>query len=178
MIRIVLVILLLWVRVPAAEEIYRWSNEDGGVTYSDQPPPPQADGNRIKPEMLPRLQVIPAITAPSEPPAIEPAVNDLTKTYQIFSVAQPLGQSAVRANDGDLTVVLNVQPGLWVAAGHNIQLYLDGKPAAQGAQTSFQLTNLDRGSHSIRAEILDQNGQSLVSTDTVSFTLLRHSRLF
>ncbi|MGH8502974.1 MAG: DUF4124 domain-containing protein [Gammaproteobacteria bacterium] len=173
-----LVILLLWARVPAADEIYRWSDEDGSITYSDQPPPPQADGGRIEPERLPRLQVVPAVTAPSKPPAPEPAADDLTKPYQLFSIVQPQGQSAVRANNGDLTVVLNVQPALWIAAGHKIQLYLDGQPAAQGAQTSFQLRNLDRGAHHIRAEILDRNGRPLISTDTVGFTLLRHSRLF
>src|ERR671919_2822687 len=101
MIRIVLVILLLWARGPAADEIYRWSDEDGSVTYSDQPPPPKVDGSRIGPERLPRLQVVPAITAPSKPPAPEPAVDNLAKPYQLFSITRPQGLSAVRANNGE-----------------------------------------------------------------------------
>lgn len=180
MIRILLTIMVSWAATTAAEEIYRWSNDDGSVTYSDQPPPPEAEGTRVKPETLPPLQVVPAInpaTLPS-PSQAESGTRDRAKTYQSFSIAEPKPGSAVRANDGDLAVTLELQPGLWIAAGHKIQLYLDGKTVAEGTQSTFQLSTLDRGAHNLRAEVLDPEGNSLISTDTISFTLLRHSRLF
>lgn len=171
--------MLSWAAITAAAEIYRWSNEDGSVTYSDQPPPPEAEGKRVKPETLPPLQVVPAINAASLPSSEAESENgDRVRTYQSFSITEPKAGSAVRANDGDLAVAVDLRPGLRIAVGDKVQLYLDGKPVAVGTQSTFRLAALDRGTHDVRAEVLNSEGKSLISTDTVSFTLLRHSRLF
>lgn len=40
--------LLVWTSFSAAEELYRWVDEKGQVTYSDLPPPPSVDGVQQK----------------------------------------------------------------------------------------------------------------------------------
>ena len=52
-----------------------------------------------------------------------------------------------------------------------MQVYLDGEPAGRG--TALQLSNVDRGSHELRAEIVDQDGRTLISSPTIRFTLHR-----
>jgi hypothetical protein len=181
MIRLVLLAILMWAGAAGADAIYRWENKDGTITYSDQPPPDSVDGSRVEPEELPDLHVVPALAVPVPPSMPEPkeaGSKATAQAYERFSVAQPQSDSSIQANDGNLMIVLDLQPSLWAAAGHSIHLYLDGTQTAAGAQTSFQLTNVDRGTHTVRAEVKDQQGHTLISTDTVSFTLQRHSRLF
>ncbi|MBA2408916.1 MAG: DUF4124 domain-containing protein [Gammaproteobacteria bacterium] len=176
---VVALILLCWTATTAGQDIFRWSNDDGSVTYSDQAPPTQTEATRITPETLPPLQIVPAVegTNGARPTAgLDNASR--ARTYASFSILKPKARRAIRANDGDLAVAVDVRPGLRIAAGHTIQLYLNGKSVAQGTQSTFHLAALNRGAHHLRAEVLDPDGKALISTDTVHFTLLRHSRLF
>ncbi len=68
MVRLVLIALLLWTCAAKAQGIYRWANDDGIGTYSDQPPPAGADSVTIQPEELPELHVVPALALPDEEP--------------------------------------------------------------------------------------------------------------
>jgi hypothetical protein len=178
MIRIALVTVLLWAGIAGADSIYRWENKDGTVVYSDEPPPKSTEASKIEPEELPALQVIPSLDVPAPaPPAADQAAKP-SRAYEYFSISQPQAESSIRANDGSVTIALSLQPSLSTAAGHSIHLYLDGNEIAQGAQTSFRLNDVDRGTHSLRAEVKTRDGETLISTNTITFTLLRYSRLF
>lgn len=178
MIRLVLIALLCSVGTAGADGIYRWENKDGSVTYSDQPPPASADGGKLEPEELPPLQVVPAIELPAEPAPAAESTNDISDSYEQFSITQPHANTAVRANDGNVAIAVDLKPALRTSAGHRIHVYLDGSQAAQGEQSSFSLSSLDRGVHTAHAEVRDKGGNILASTGAVSFTVLRHSNLF
>jgi hypothetical protein len=75
-------------------------------------------------------------------------------------------------------VKLAWQPKLQDVAGHDVHLFLEGTQIAQGQQTIFKLNNIDRGTHTLRAEVEDSNGNALISTTAARFTLQRYSRLF
>ena len=54
---------------------------------------------------------------------------------------------------------------------------MDGQPIGQGASTSATLTNVDRGSHTIAAAVVDADGNQVAKADPVTFTLHRVSKL-
>jgi len=66
-----------------------------------------------------------------------------------------------------------------VEAGHRYRLYLDGR-AVEGLLQSgaVQLRNVGRGTHSLRAEVVDAgSGEVLAASEPVTFHLLQPGRL-
>ena len=61
--------------------------------------------------------------------------------------------------------------------GHQYVLTLDGKEVYKGSQGSAILENVDRGTHVVSATVAARNGQSLISSAPVEFTLHRFTSL-
>ncbi|MCM2331683.1 MAG: DUF4124 domain-containing protein, partial [Pseudomonas sagittaria] len=77
----------------------------------------------------------------------------------------------LRANAGNFTFAVSLEPSLH--EGDLLQVLLDGQPlSTPGTQTSFQLGQVDRGTHSLQAVIL-RDGKPLQSSASVSFTVQR-----
>jgi hypothetical protein len=55
--------------------------------------------------------------------------------------------------------------------GHQIRLYLDGKPLPNLAPgtSSLQVAEVVRGEHQLRAEVWDENGTILIKADPSIF---------
>ena len=51
---------------------------------------------------------------------------------------------------------------------------MDGAVAQEGAQASFSLANVDRGTHTIAVEILDESGNVLIRSQDSTFHMLRY----
>ena len=122
--------LLLLVLTPLAglAEIYRVVDEDGNVTYTDQPP-----GDGSQPLDLPELSVIetekPA--QPVEPPAAEQedeakTLRELRKMYRDFKVIQPLAEETFWGTANSVTVSWGGSAPL--QEGVTAVLYVDGVP--------------------------------------------------
>ncbi len=62
-----------------------------------------------------------------------------------------------------------MQPGL--QAGHQIRLFMDGEQLADlpPGSANVQLSEVLRGEHQLRAEVVDANGQVLISSSPVKF---------
>ncbi len=94
--------------------------------------------------------------------------------YTGFSITSPTNDQGVRANDGNVTVQLSLQPAL--QSGHTIVLSASGE-GSQSTENSSGLTvglkNLSRGLHTVSAAVVDKDGNKLISTESVSFHVLR-----
>lgn len=156
-------------------EIYRWVDENGNTVYSDEPHPQSEQvelggASTYQPVEIPESALPEADAAPSERNGELPVPD-----YQI-SVAQPANDQGLRANDGMVTVNIRVQPSLSQERGDQLQLLLDGEAvAAPGRQTSFQLENVDRGTHYLQATITDAEGNALTRSERSVFHLQRFS---
>src|SRR5690606_31011271 len=107
---------------------------------------------------------------PEEEP--EPAAG-----YGVLAIQSP-GQDEVLWNiEGQLAVSVAVDPPL--APGHRVRLYLDGSPAEtlEPGRTATQLSNVYRGEHSLRAEVLDPTGTLVASSPVTSFVVRQTSIL-
>lgn len=159
--------LLLALPLTVSAEVFRTVDEHGNVTFSDQP---SKNAERVK------LPPVPTYSAPPAPPitAGAPEQSDPDDIYKSMRITSPENDAAVRENSGNLTVSLALQPGLSNAQGHRIQVYLNGSPVGEpGATTNFSLTNLDRGTHTLNAAVLDGKGRTLIESDIVTFHMMR-----
>jgi len=95
-------------------------------------------------------------------------------SYTGFSITNPTNDQGVRANDGNVTIHMSIQPAL--QSGHMIVLNVDGedgKSSKTSSDLTMELENMSRGLHTITATVVDKDGNDLIKTETVSFHVLR-----
>ena len=170
--------LILLASPMAFAEIYKYRGKDGSIVFSDQRNPDGADEvvNVGPANVVPLQNESKSNTggrASSQSKNAPP--KDL---YDSITIVAPSNGEAIRANDGVVAVRVDSMPPLDVGAGDLVRLSLDGIPAAQGVSTEIKLDSLDRGEHSVMAEIIDLDGQILKRSESVTFQVLKHSVLF
>lgn len=165
---------LLLLSLPlAAQQIYRYVDEKGNVAFTSEPPPGvEAVPVTVSPVNAVGGEIIaPPQSSPSEAPveALEPAK---ATGYQSFDITAPEEGTAVRSNNGDITIALALDPAL--RESDTIYLFMDGAKIAEGDYNNFSLQNVDRGTHLIHAEVRNKSsGTTLKKTRPVSFTIQR-----
>jgi len=161
------------INVALADRVYQWTDPTGAVVFSDAPP---EDGSA---RHLRTIQMQPATVVPAYKPvqrlpaASQPEVK--RAPYRSFALTRPESNEAIRKNSGDVFVESQVEPGL--RPGDVIRVYIDGKQVAEKTSTSFDLTNIDRGDHTLEARIYDDRGIALASAQPVRFSVIRTSVL-
>jgi len=169
--RYLLLSALLIFTLSASAEIYRWVDEKGKVHFSDKPVNDAAKAYVPEP-----LLVVPAGPAAGGLKPLNRPANQPVK-YERLSITAPANDHAFTPDKtASIAVTLQLEPGLQRAKGHQLVLYLNGKLYTQGSQSSFTLNGLNRGTHSVHAEVIDQKGKKLKSSDSVSFHVQKHSR--
>ena len=99
--------------------------------------------------------------------------------YASIRVLSPASEATIFDNNGAVPVEIELSPALDVARNHRIRVGLDGTVLAPDrTQTRFHLENLDRGEHWLRVEIVDADGNTLITAAPVKFHVWRASALF
>ncbi|THF34021.1 DUF4124 domain-containing protein [Pseudomonas atacamensis] len=147
--------ILLLIALPAAAQIYKYTDANGNTAYSNQPP----DGVQAQPVELPPLNRVEprAPSAPQSPTAekLQPARN----AYEILELAGLPTDEALRANNGTFTVNVLIKPRL--QPPHQLRLLLDDQPYGQPSNVPvLQLVNIDRGEHRLAVQVID--GQTVI----------------
>jgi hypothetical protein len=93
-------------------------------------------------------------------------------------IVAPEPEQTVHDNSGNLTVTVAVSPPLSAEAGDTLTLLLDNKIAAKGSGLRFELKGIDRGSHTLQAQVNAADGTVIASSPHVIFHMWRASRLF
>lgn len=163
-------ILLLVFALPVAadDKIYKKVNPDGSVEYSDQP---SEGAEAMSPKGAPVIKFKKSPDINFESPTRRD--RDDSAPYEV-AVTSPANDESIRNNAGNITLQGNVTPGL--RSGHRLRWILDGEPLDErGAAVS--LSNVDRGTHTVKLEVVDGDGEVLAASSSVTFHLLRHSRI-
>lgn len=103
--------------------------------------------------------------------------SEADRDYKALSITNIQDGEAVRANDGNVTVKLAAKPGLKAAAGHRFMVLLDGEERQRSNTPTVELTDLDRGQHTLEAMIVDANGRQLIRSEEITFYVKRVSVL-
>jgi hypothetical protein len=153
-------------------QIYQWRDGQGNLHFSDTAPENNQSHHGIEKIEVGPVLTVPAYKAPAESRSKEKN-DDSQPNYQHFRIVQPTDDGTLRDNAGDVTVALSVDPPL--RRQDSIVVFMDDREVAQGQQTRFQLSNIDRGVHTLYAEIRGHSGEKRIGTDPVQFSLLRVS---
>ena len=164
--------LLMWllIALPAAAQIYKYTDASGNTAYSNQPP----DGVKTQPVELPPLNSV-APQAPSAPAGEASNREPPRSAYEVLELTGLPTDEALRANNGTFTVSVLIKPRL--QAPHLFRLLLDGQPYGQSSNVPIlQLVNIDRGEHSLAVQVID--GEHIIQqSPTQTFTVQRvHKR--
>ncbi|AOV15865.1 hypothetical protein BJI67_01185 [Acidihalobacter aeolianus] len=172
--RLAVMLCLLLFAASAQATIYRWINAQGNVVFSDTPP---TNGKAQVLQLNNSLITVPApqTSAPSAPPATSRTQRQ-TPVYRSLTITSPTNGQAIRANNGDISISLNLTPTL--LPGDRIHLFMDGVEVYSGTSTQIPLNNVNRGTHTAYAAVVTQTGLTAIRSQGVSFTVLRHSILF
>ena len=166
-------ITLVWASGLSAA-VYKSVDAQGNVVYTDEP------GGDAKPVKLPPLSTVPAprfkSSTPSSSPSSAESEPSAATNYEQISIVSPTQDATLRDNTGAVPVNVVLEPELNSVAGHRYRYYLDGQ--AQGKPTEsgqISFANLDRGSHTVEAAVVDNTGQELIRSSSVQFFLHRQS---
>lgn len=147
--------ILLLIALPAAAQIYKYTDANGNTAYSNQPP----DGVQAQPVELPPLNRVEpqAPSAPQAPTAEQP--QPPRNAYEILELDGLPTDEALRANNGTFTVNVLIKPRL--QPPHQLRLLLDDQPYGQPSNVPvLQLINIDRGEHRLAVQVID--GQTVI----------------
>ncbi|MCK5895730.1 MAG: DUF4124 domain-containing protein [Cocleimonas sp.] len=154
-----------------ADTVFNWKDKNGITHYGDSPPE-SAKANVVD---LPELTIVKDYGKLYQP-ILTAEERGLTKqktkkTYTRLAILAPKHNQAIRANNGDATVMLSLTPKLLPI--HTLSVFLDGKKITEGALRMVNLTNLDRGKHSLFALIKGKNGEEIIKSRVIVFTIIR-----
>jgi hypothetical protein len=152
---------------PLIAEVYKTVDEDGNVTYTDKPPP---DGS--KPIKLAPISVIEAPTYekapdPAKAEGEEIPLRDLRKIYRDFAIVSPQSEESVWRPDGPVSVAWSV--GNPLQQGMQVSIYLDGAKQATTTEQIIPIAGLDRGEHTLTAELRDAKNRRIATAVPVTF---------
>ena len=156
--------------LPVSAEVFTYLDAQGNRVFTDQP----GSGNAK------RVPLAPSNRMSANPTGANP-LTTAKKTdpkplfhYDMLRVLVPDPDATVRSSAGELIVSVTSEPGL--QRGHRYRLLLDGKPTAEpGPSPVFALNNIDRGTHNLSVEILDEHGRTVERTANQPFHMLRIS---
>lgn len=147
--------------------VYKNTNKQGEVEFTDKP------SSHSK-----KIHVSPMNTFDSDAqpkPTATKKVKPNKPLYSNFVINSPANDSPVRANAGNITIIVGFEPPL--KTGHSIKVVLDGnsETSVTGKSTNIFMRNVNRGTHSVQAFILDENGYELAQSNSTIFHLLRYT---
>jgi uncharacterized protein DUF4124 len=144
-------------------EMWSWKDSEGVTHYSDVPVP---GAKRIE-----IATMTPQSTPPPATPASEPGTRPPAPTiigYNEIEIYTPENEESFYGLDSEVTVRVRSDPGL--KPGDQVRVYLDSNPVEKDPTSLVvTLSNLERGAHSVTAQIVDEFGKPLALSESRVF---------
>ena len=158
---------------PLAAQVYKTVDKDGNVTYTDKPP---EDG--AKPMDLPPLSVIETPdygkTARQEAEEAEAAggekevpLRTMRNRFRDFAIISPLQEESVWRPDGPVSIAWS--SSIQLLEGMTVQIFLDGQQQANTTAPMIPVSGLDRGEHTVTAQIKDTRNRTIATAEPITF---------
>lgn len=165
--RLLTACLLCALALPATAQIYKYTDANGNTVFTNQPPEGQASESvELNPTNTVEAQQPVAVEQPKD-------TEEKRDAYSRLALKDIPSEDALRANNGTFMVGVDIEPRL--RPGHSLRLLLDGQPYGQPSNVPrLQLSEIDRGEHTLAVEVL--SGQRQVQqSESVTFTVQRIS---
>ncbi|MGE6794044.1 Penicillin-Binding Protein C-terminus Family [Pseudomonas guineae] len=160
--------ILMLLALPSLAQVYTYIDAEGNRVFTDKP----RSGNAERVELAPSNSM-PAMQTPAAP-VITQAPLEPAQRYNLLRILVPQPDATIRDSAGNLIVSINSEPGLYPQ--HSYRLLMDGQPVGEaGSSPVFPLENIDRGTHQLAVEVIDQAGRIIERTPTQPFHMQRIS---
>lgn len=178
MARIPLLILLLFPLAGGAEStIYRTTDAQGNVIFTDAPPADGQPGERVN---VPPVNTTPAPQV-RELPAEESSDGSTDGSTEAeaqappqVAITSPPNETTIPQGPGNFAVTAEVSRPL--KSGQRLQLRLDGEPRGEPQrEATWNLTNVFRGAHDLTVSVLGEEGEQIATSESVRVYVLRPS---
>lgn len=149
-------------------QIYKWTDSQGVVHFSDKP---HEGAEKVK---IPEAQTYtpPADDAGGAPQQDNVKQKEDEDKYTKLEIIQPQNEATIRNNQGYVVVAVQIEPDL--SQGDNLQIIFDGSPLGDPQPNLlFQLNGIYRGSHTIAVQVLNAKGDVLKTSDSI--TIFMHN---
>jgi hypothetical protein len=166
--RPLLACLLLALSLPAAAQIYSYTDASGNRVFTNEPP----QGSNAEIVQLPPTNTVSAQpTSNTNSNNTAQDANAMDAPFSVLQLTNLPTDEAMRANNGTFSVGVNSLPDL--AASQQLQLVLDGQPyGTPSSNPPLQLTNIPRGDHTLAVQVLS-GGRVVQQSTAVTFTVQR-----
>jgi hypothetical protein len=143
-------------------KVYKWTDAQGNVIYSDTPRPGAEEID---------IPTEPAGIAPVRPEQMPPAKPQAPgQLYGSMLIASPSEGQVIEDPAGWLNVSLAVEPPLRVSEGDAIRLKLDGQVLdTRYTGSEIAIPSVPRGTHTLQAEVVNPAGNALIASAAVTF---------
>jgi hypothetical protein len=145
---------------PCKAEVYQTQDEQGNIIYTDVPPKEGAPEVKLPPVNV--FEAPDPFLSPVKPSERPPAEYK----YQKLEITSPPNNETIFINTTNISIQLKLLPELNRSENHRLQILWDNKLLAQN-QMSYVVSEADRGEHLIQAQVVDKNGQVLLSATPV-----------
>ena len=151
----------------ATTTVYTWVDASGQTHYSDQPHPGAT-----------KMQIngAPTFSMPAPPPGeSEASPTAQQRAAATCSIESPSDQQMFM-NAWSVSGELRLPPNL--SPDDHVTLMLDGKilPNVASLSGAFTLAHIDRGAHTLAAQVEDSDGAVICQTPAVTFYVHQPSR--
>lgn len=169
-----LTLLLSATATVGATDIYKHTDAEGNVTFSDQPPAPGETAEKLKLRELNTTPPTEPTRAPAATGSTDAAKTTASSAKLAISIASPADETTIAMGPGNVTVTAQATPPL--GSLEQLQLILDGEAFGEPQRSaSWSLEGLMRGPHDIAVERLDRRGNPLARSESVRIYVLRPS---
>ena len=166
--KLVFILFLIFYLPALIGEVYKSVDEDGNIIFTDRP---VTNSEKIKLKELKTTETVKPSGSSSGSSSRGENTEDFS--YKKLFVSSPADGSAIRSNTGNVSISVASEPSL--RSGHSLLIAMDGKELSKGTSKNVSLTNVDRGTHTITASIVDSSSKTIISTSS-SFSILRASQ--
>lgn len=165
-------LLLSLVATPLTAQVYKVVDKDGNVTYTDQPP-----GDGSKPIKLAPISVIETPKYETKPKAVEGedgqplSLRTLRRMYRDFAIVAPQSEESIWHPDAPVTVAWSTGEPLQM--GMKARVSVDGQVQATTTERVVPVDNLERGEHTVTADLLNDRNQKVATAKPIIFFVRR-----
>lgn len=173
--RLLLLAMLLASFTSAADSIYRTTDAEGNVVFTDAPNASSRPAEQIEIQRTNTVEP-PTSAPPPDSSTFETPEEEAAQPYTV-TITNPADETSFPMGPGNFSVSVRVSPALQKYQG--LQLFVDGEAwGSPQRDTLWDLTNVFRGQHDITVAVVNNAGETIAMSDPVRVYVHRPSTNF
>lgn len=152
-------------------KIYHWVDDDGKTHFSDTALP-GTEQIEVHNDNILNIELQTTRKATKSEQSVSQDVNDEPVIQYQATIISPEDDTALRSNNGTIDIHVTTEPVK--KNSHKFQLFLDGQAlGSPQISPTISAQNIDRGTHQVQVQLLDEDGNILALTQIVTVHLQR-----